>query len=133
MDAERIVELREFIVDYKNGTDCEHEEIDWLVENMSECLDEIESLRKERKFEIISYDGKYPNLCSGCLKVMLDGAEYALHYPCCSGGGLDKNYCAYSGRWYISKDLDKQFVPYANEIVNWMNDNVSFGCCGGCA
>ena len=54
-----------------------------------------------------------------------------------SGGRVsfdnDWNANATSGRWQIdSLDLPKQFRKYADEIDDVFNDNVPYGCCGGC-
>lgn len=95
--------------------------------------------------EFISYTGSFPNLCRGTLTLKIDGEEIKfgnkyldveVDYPrfWYSGGGLDKNYCSYSGEWEIDvKELPEQYRKYAVEIDDVFNANVRHGCCGGCA
>jgi hypothetical protein len=107
--------------------------------------------------EFVSYTGKFPNLCSGILTLKIDGKEvnfghdytkfdyktsryYDSNYDSfwSSGGHAGYNrstgetYCG-SGRWIIHKDeLPKQYQDMVDEIDEVFNDNVSYGCCGGC-
>lgn len=95
--------------------------------------------------EFISYSGKYPYLCIGKLVLKIDGEEVKfgnkysykdVDYPAFwhSGGGLDNNYCAYSGEWEIDvEELPEQYRKYAIEIDDVFNTNVEHGCCGGCS
>lgn len=100
--------------------------------------------------KFISYTGCYPNLCNGVLTLEIEGIEYMFghdyrqwkswetdgnfHKFWHSGGGLDSNYCSYEGEWEINvKELPEQFRKYAAEIDMVFNDNVPYGCCGGCA
>lgn len=84
--------------------------------------------------KFISYDGKYPNLCSGTLCFKKDEIEYKKQYAICSTGGLMADYSGtYSGPWV----LDKEDFPELNEmelcyLTKLVNDNVQLGCCGGC-
>lgn len=95
--------------------------------------------------EFVSYTGRYPNLCSGLLTLRIDGKEVkfgnkyihdGVDYPKFwhSGGGLDRNYCAYSNEWEIDvQGLPEEYRKYATEINDVFNTNVPYGCCGGCA
>lgn len=95
--------------------------------------------------EFISYSGRYPCLCMGTLVLKIDGQEVKfgnkysdknVDYPRFwnSGGGLDSDYCAYSGEWEIDvEELPEQYRKYATEIDDVFNTNVKYGCCGGCA
>lgn len=95
--------------------------------------------------KFISYTGKYPNLCSGILTLEIDGIEYTFGHSYkkpkpdfytfwSSGGDISGNYeDIYCGEWEIDvNDLPEQFIKYAAEIDEVFNDNVRFGCCGGC-
>lgn len=90
--------------------------------------------------KIISYDGKYPCLCFGTLTVLLDNDKtLEIHQPCNSGGCVcrddDWNMWAETGEWTIGEALTKnqELTPQDKEmIVNWFNENVTLGCCGGC-
>ena len=114
-----------------------------------------------KKIEFISYSGKYPNLCSGVLTVLIDGKEYKFghdysnyhlgvftdedqdkpNYPSFwSSGGYtafdsDWNEDVGSGPWEYNEDLNDypEFTPeLIEELMYIFNSNVSFGCCGGC-
>lgn len=108
--------------------------------------------------EFISYDGEWPNLCSGKLILKIDGVKCEFHYkfyndsdrknnrypsfwhsgggltPDYSGGGLTPDYYTYEGEWCVNpEDLPQKFRPYAEEIKEVLNHNIPHGCCGGCA
>lgn len=106
--------------------------------------------------EFVSYSGRYPNLCSGVLVLRIDGLEYGFghevgsydwkrhkfkDYNCepfwHSGGEIqadkDWNFDVCHGEWEIDVDeIPEDFRKYATEIDRVFNDNVPFGCCGGC-
>jgi len=84
--------------------------------------------------EFVSYDGKYPCLCSGTLVLRIDGNEVSLDSCLESGGGCSYNECddfVWQGEWDIS-DIPDEYKKYHDEIVKVVNDNVPYGCCGGC-
>lgn len=85
--------------------------------------------------EFISYDGAYPNLCSGTLVLKVNGEKRELSNCLISGGSVsfddDWNECVTDGAWDIC-DLPKDLKPYKNEIVECINENIPWGCCGGC-
>lgn len=91
--------------------------------------------RGKRRVEFISYDGAYPNLCSGLLVLKINGKvkefpRYCLH----SGGGVwfDDNWHEHieSGPWSI--DLPDDLEPLRQQIEKCINENIPHGCCGGC-
>ena len=102
----------------------------------------------DKYVEFISYDGKWPNLCSGILTLKINGKEekFGSNYkdenlhPCFwhSGGscGFFNNYSdsyVNEAPWVIEQDdLPEQFQQYYDEIVEAFNENVPFGCCEGC-
>ena len=61
--------------------------------------------------EFVSYDGAYPNLCSGQLVLKI-------------------NEHIETGRWSI--DLPEDLEPLRNRIEECINENIPHGCCGGC-
>ncbi len=98
--------------------------------------------QKERHVEFVSYDGKYPTLCIGTLTLKINneittfGNNKESMYDkfwSSSGGVISDDCTAYSGEWEIHEELlPEQFKKYAAEIDKVFNENVEFGCCGGC-
>ena len=110
------------------------------------------------KIEFVSYDGAYPNLCSGKLTVKIDGKEVSFgrttklwwedgkglaDYPrfWCSGGSvsLGEDYteevigrCDWEMSAPIEKDYPSEIWKLLPDILKVMNENVEGGCCGGC-
>lgn len=84
--------------------------------------------------EFVSYDGKYPNLCSGTLTLRIDGKEVSIHRCLCSGGSVwfdeDWNEHVECGAWGL--DLPEEYQQYEEQIADVVNENVPWGCCGGC-
>ena len=83
-----------------------------------------------------SYDGEYPNLCSGTLKMILDGKVIIFPEYCLRSGGCvsfnEDGEEVTEGDWGIEeypKGFPKKLKERAEELVN---ENVSKGCCGGC-
>lgn len=94
----------------------------------------------ESHVKFISYTGKYLCLCSGILTLEIDGKKVRFGYGTLndpfwvSGGGLNPNYeGAYQGEWKIDDDgIPEEYRKYAREIDEVFNENVEWGCCGGC-
>ena len=91
-----------------------------------------------RKIEFVSYDGKYPNLCGGTLKLRVDGEEWESYFCLGSGGSCeideDGEEHVSTGpwelyRWKFEEDFTKDEIEKIKRLVN---DNVEWGCCGGC-
>ena len=92
--------------------------------------------------KFISYTGKYPALCCGALTLEIDGEIVEF--------GSGKRYGSFwhtggecwckSSRSYCDRDewiIDYNEIPpiyreFADEINEVFNDNVEWGCCGGC-
>lgn len=94
----------------------------------------------ESHVKFISYTGKHLHLCSGILTLEIDGKKARFGYGTLndpfwvSGGGLNPNYeGAYQGEWKIDVNMiPKEYRKYATEIDKVFNENVEWGCCGGC-
>lgn len=88
------------------------------------------------QIEFISYDGKYPNLCSGTLTFMVDGETRAARHILRSTGGINPNYeGTYEGEWELDRN-NLVFSDFGEKdfalLTDAVNQNVEFGCCGGC-
>lgn len=101
--------------------------------------------KKERKKEgrkegiivanikFVSYNGRYPNLCSGTLVLNIDGTNVTFPKYClCSGGHIwdEEVGC---GPWTINEyKFPEKYQHLESEILEIINDNIPWGCCGGC-
>lgn len=94
----------------------------------------------ESHVKFISYTGKWPNFCSGILTLEIDGKKACFGYGTLngpfwtSGGGINPG-CkgTYYGEWEINVlERPEQYRKYAKEIDEVFNENVEWGCCGGC-
>ena len=85
----------------------------------------------------IKYDGRYPNLCSGKLTVIIREKIWVFPNYCLSSGGSvtfdsEWNENVTSGEWSVSewpKDFPEELKGSTLEAVN---DQICHGCCGGC-
>ena len=84
--------------------------------------------------EFISYNGKWPNLCSGTLVLRINGIEVEFSDAMRSGGKVwfDEDWCEHvdCGMWNVK--VPNEYRHLVNEINKCVNDNVTWGCCGGC-
>ena len=85
----------------------------------------------------ISYDGKWPNLCSGQLIVRIDKEKYVFPRHCLSSGGsasFDENWSEHvaSGPWSVREWPENFPEEYKEEVLQKINDKIDWGCCGGC-
>ena len=84
------------------------------------------------RVRLVDYTGAYPNLCSGELKLWIDGVYITLPEWCLESGGdvdlSDDNIV--KAPWKVN--LPTFLEPYRAEIERCVNNNVEFGCCGGC-
>ena len=99
--------------------------------------EELELNETKHNLEFVSYNGEFPNLCSGKLIMKLD--DKVLEFPdhCLSSCGNvsfndDWDEVVTTGDWVITdfpEDFPEELKDLALELVN---DNVNKGCCGGC-
>lgn len=88
--------------------------------------------------KFVSYTGKYPNLCSGNLTLLIDGETVKFDSIKDrfweSGGFISDDYeDVYTEEWIICiDDLPEKYRKYAYEIDRVFNAHVPHGCCGGC-
>ena len=86
--------------------------------------------------EFVSYDGRYPCLCDGTLTIRVNGNTYRFKNALISGGGIFRNdewdMWSENGKWEIRLKEHPELEPYKEEITRIVNENVEYGCCGGC-
>ena len=86
----------------------------------------------------IKYDGKYPCLCSGHLEVWVGNDYYDFGKYCLSSGGscyFTDHYTdpvVEEGEWDIT-EFPKNFpMELKDDLLNVINMEIPYGCCGGC-
>lgn len=109
-------------------------------------------MENKKKFTFVSYDGKWPNLCSGVLKLKDEngdtyrfGPDYYSnpenrYYPRFwhSGGCIYSNddlsdIWATKGLWEFDDFTKNEFLfENQKQLIDIFNENVEMGCCGGC-
>ena len=89
-----------------------------------------------RDIEFVSYDGHYPNLCRGILRLRVEGEEISVSSCMISGGECRcaPPYCTTQGEWIVNFDrFPVELTELEQQIVTRLvNENVEHGCCGGC-
>lgn len=109
--------------------------------------------KSSKAVKFVKYTGKYPNLCAGALILNIDGENvYFGSRFAFENAVRDKQidkipsafYSAfwesgakcrddYRSEWQIDYNcIPDEYKPYAAEINKAFNDNVQWGCCGGC-
>lgn len=90
---------------------------------------------EKNRVKFIDYTGEYPNLCSGELRIEINGEELTLSNVLKSGGtwGFDKDWNDYvtHGAWEVDLGCYPKLKEFENEITEVVNKNVPQGCCGG--
>lgn len=119
--------IREFTMgEYANGG--------YHGEEHGDVDDAMDREHSEHKVEFVSYNGRYPNLCSGILVLRIDGEEIAFDDALTSGGCVSfsddwDEYIGY-GPWVVN--VPEKYRALADKISECVNENVEWGCCGGC-
>ena len=85
----------------------------------------------------ISYNGCFPNLCRGELIVTIDGVIYEFPPFCMVSGGHiymddDGDYNRELGEWDISEWPEGFPEEYKQPVLDKINEEIPWGCCGGC-
>ncbi len=98
---------------------------------------------EEGHVEFINYTGKWPCLCHGILTLKIDGVyvkfgnkneDPEVQFPSfwisggeCSMESVEEN------PWIIdAEEIPEKYRKYAREFDEVFNENVEYGCCGGC-
>lgn len=87
--------------------------------------------------EIVSYDGDYPNLCSGKLVIKVAGKEWTFAEHSLSSGGSvyftdDWEEVVEDGPWDIHEWPDDFPEEAKKYVLDKVNEEIPWGCCGGC-
>lgn len=98
--------------------------------------------------EFVSYDGEYPCLCYGKLTLKINGKKMnfcsinGAKYPSfwSSGGKVsfdndwNPNVTRGEWEWFCENEnkLPKEIIDNKEYVMELFNDNVQWGCCGGC-
>ncbi len=94
-----------------------------------------EQSESDPDIQFASYDGEYPTLCMGTLVIVVNGCVYRLKDVLSSGGscGYYESCGTTKGKWTLFEDrLPDELKQYADKIAKIVNENVEWGCCGGC-
>ena len=87
--------------------------------------------------KFIEYTGRCPNLCSGTLTLEIEGEVVRFSSERDTrfwySGGSCCGFNVTRKPWIIDKDdIPEKYRKYYYEIVHVFNENVEWGCCGGC-
>jgi len=92
-----------------------------------------------KRLKFVSYTGEWPTLCMGTLILSLDGEDITFPPFCLESGGdvwFGKDWSGHitKGPWCIVKFPEALQYDKAlqQEAVRLVNENVDWGCCGGC-
>jgi len=94
--------------------------------------------KSKEKVRFVSYDGKWPNLCSGTLVLKVGDKKFVFPKYCMRSGGsvwFSNGYAeehVEHGDWSISDWPERFPENLKDEAERIVNDNVGRGCCGGC-
>lgn len=83
--------------------------------------------------KFVSYDGEFPNLCSGTLVLEVDGVERSVNNALLSTGCINwKDDTVTEGDWVLSAHAPQWMWDRKEEVLAVVNANARKGCCGGC-
>lgn len=87
--------------------------------------------------KFIDYTGRWPNLCSGTLTLEVEGEVVRFSSERDTrfwySGGSCCGFNVTREPWIIDRDdIPEKYRKYYYEIVHVFNENVEWGCCGGC-
>ena len=79
-----------------------------------------------KDIEFVSYNGKYPNLCSGVLTLRVDGQIRQFNWCLISGGycNVIEDLCTI-GEWDIKDDVFSDFTENEKEFIRRLEQKIS--------
>jgi hypothetical protein len=84
----------------------------------------------------IDYNGRYPNLCSGTLVVTIGEKVWNFGKDVLSSGGsvsFDEQWNEeVTSGWLVSEWPEGFPDEYKEVVTDAINDEIPWGCCGGC-
>ena len=85
----------------------------------------------------IMYDGKFPNLCRGNLLVTVNGVRWHFGSYCLASGGdvwftKDWEERIEYGPWNVEEWPEDFPEELKREVLERINEEITWGCCGGC-
>jgi len=81
----------------------------------------------------IEYDGEHPVLCGGNLKITIDGKDWDFgKHSIVSGGTAPCNETITTGPWSVCCWPENFPENLKNVVINEINKQIRWGCCGGC-
>lgn len=95
-------------------------------------------MKKIQDIEVI-YAGAFPNLnlCSGSLRIRMGNFDWEFPDHCLSSGGsvtFDENWSedVTTGPWEIRKWPENFPEQFKKAVLDAVNAEIPWGCCGGC-
>ena len=82
----------------------------------------------------VEYDGKWPNLCRGHLFVIINDYTWDFGIGSITSGGITnwrKNNVT-EGNWTVNNWPENFPEKYKNKTIKKINNDIPWGCCGGC-
>ncbi len=90
-----------------------------------------------KNFLFLTYSGDWPNLCSGTLMLGTETRHWVFNLGALIPGGsvsFDDNWTAEvtEGPWGVSEWPEGFPEELKEEALEVINENIRWGCCGGC-
>lgn len=84
------------------------------------------------RVEFVDYTGNYPCLCPGEVTLKIDGQVVNFVKSKYESEESGKPYLSLTSGGYWSIDLDPRYAELEDEILEVINSNIPWGCCGDC-
>lgn len=127
--------------EYLKDTDCDNE-CSGILADLQDFIDEVDEklLIDNQNNIVVTYDGEYPNACSGTLTILKNEEIIYKKKNCCKSGGS----CYFDDNWYEIiesgnliwdrgeiKEIPEHLRGKVLEEVNKVLKEIKV-CCGGC-